>query len=71
MAVLFIHYSSQTGPFASTTYTVPSTVNSSWVSGLKPSTGYTVTRTVTGSAVKVTISAGGATMSDAAGVLAF
>ena len=71
MAVLFIHYTSQTGPFASTTYTVPSTVNSSWVSGLKPSTGYTVTRTVTGSAVKVTISAGGATMSDAAGVLAF
>jgi hypothetical protein len=70
-ALLFIRSETGTASFASTVYSEPSTVTANLVAGLKPGVGYTVTRTVSGSSTKVQITAGGISIADAAGVLAF
>jgi len=57
--------------FAGVTYSVPSTTAHHYVTGLAASTGYLVTTQVNGASIQVTISAGGPTLTDAAGVLSF
>jgi hypothetical protein len=70
-ALLFIHNSSQTASFASTVYSEPSTVNANYVAGLKQGAAYKVVKTVGGSITKVSLSTGGTTLADSAGVLVF
>ncbi|MFT3769333.1 MAG: BACON domain-containing protein [Minicystis sp.] len=68
MAVLFPV--SATAAFTGTTYVLPAGVTTHLVTGLAPSTGYTVTTQSTSSGgVQVSISAGGSSTTDAAGVL--
>lgn len=57
-------------PFASLTYTVPSSV-SSFVCGLTPQTGYTVSKKTVSGGIQVTVTPGGNSMTDSAGLLAF
>lgn len=70
-ALMFIHNSTQTAGFASTTYAEPSTVTGNYVAGLKPGAGYKVVKTVNGRSINVTVSIGGKMAADAAGVLVF
>ncbi len=69
--LLFIHNSAQTATFANTVFSESNTVKSNYVAGLKPGAGYKFTKTVIGSTIRVTISSGGTTLADAAGVLVF
>lgn len=57
--------------FATTTYSVPTTVKQQYVTGLDPSSGYTVAITSSGTAMTVTVTKGGTSITDTAGVLAF
>ena len=57
--------------FASVTYSVPATTVHHYVTGLVPTTGYTVTTQTVGSTIQVAITTGGATTTDSAGVLVF
>ncbi|MGA2277068.1 MAG: chitobiase/beta-hexosaminidase C-terminal domain-containing protein [Terracidiphilus sp.] len=66
-ALMFIHDDTQTAGFASTGYSEPSSVTTNYVAGLKPNAGYTVSK----SGGQVTITAGGTTVADNAGVLKF
>jgi hypothetical protein len=52
-------------------YTVPTSVTQHFITGLKPTTGYTVQRQNSGGHQQLQISEGGATQTDAGGVLAF
>jgi hypothetical protein len=58
-------------PFASVTYAVPATTAHHYVTGLAPATGYTVATQTVGTTLQVTITTGGAAMTDSAGVLVF
>lgn len=57
--------------FTSVTYSVPTTTAHHYVTGLAASTGYTVATQIVGNTLTVTITAGGSTTTDTAGVLAF
>jgi len=57
--------------FSGLTYSVPSTVNSHYVTGLTPGAGYTIGTSSVGGSVTVTITAGGSATADNAGVLHF
>lgn len=70
-ALLFIHDETQTAGFTSTVYSEPSTVTTNYVAGLTPNAPYSVTKTVTGNTIQVTVAAGGSKIADAAGVLVF
>jgi len=68
-AVLFAVNMGQT--FNGVTYQVPATVTSHYVTGLKASAAYTVTKSTAGGMLTVTITAGGSTKADKAGVIHF
>ncbi|MGB8261071.1 MAG: hypothetical protein WCE75_12000 [Terracidiphilus sp.] len=70
-ALLFIHDDKQTASFSKTVYSEPATVTANFVAGLKPGGAYTVMKTPGAGSTQITITAGGATMADAAGVLVF
>jgi len=70
-ALMFIHDDKQTTGFARTVYSEPATVTANYVAGLIPNAAYTVLKTTSGAAVQVTVTAGGSTHADAAGVLVF
>jgi hypothetical protein len=57
--------------FTGLSYTVPAITTSHFVTGLVPGAGYTVTKTVRGAALNVSITAGGSTIADSAGMLHF
>ncbi|APR87240.1 Serine/threonine kinase associate protein KapC [Minicystis rosea] len=67
MAVMFPV--SKSAAFSGTTYTIPSGVTTHLVTGLTPGAAYTATTQSTSSGVQVSISAGGSTKADSAGVL--
>jgi hypothetical protein len=54
-----------------TSFVVPSTTTKTYVTGLKPGTGYTVTTTVEAAGIRVTVTVGGSTTADAGGVIVF
>jgi hypothetical protein len=58
-------------PFGSVTYAVPDTTAHHFVTGLAPNSGYAVTTQAANQTIQVTITAGGAALTDSAGVLAF
>lgn len=68
-AVLFAQTLGQ--PFTGLAYTVPATTTTHYVTGLTPGAGYTVAKQVNGNLLNVTITTGGTTLADAAGVLVF
>ena len=70
-ALLFIHDDKQTAGFATTVYSEPATVTANYVAGLIPGGSYTVNKNPSGGTVQVTVSAGGSSTADAAGVLVF
>jgi hypothetical protein len=70
-ALLFIHDETQTAGFVTTAYTEPSTVTANYVAGLIPNAAYTVQKSTSGASVQITITVGGSTHADAAGVLVF
>lgn len=59
------------GSFGGTSYAESTAITRNYVTGLAPSTGYTVQRVQVGGNVQVTVSLGGTSVTDAAGVLAF
>jgi len=70
-ALLFIHDDTQTAGFAATAYTEPSTVTANYVAGLMPGAPYGVAKRTNGGTGQVTITAGGSSHADAAGVLVY
>lgn len=54
---------------STTTYTVPSTVTKSIITGLTPNASYTLSTQMVNGAKQVTLTSGGASMADAGGVL--
>ncbi|MGV3616607.1 MAG: IPT/TIG domain-containing protein [Fimbriimonas sp.] len=57
--------------FTSTTFTIPATVTERIVTGLAPNAGYTITTQTVAGNVQITITAGGATTANAAGLIKF
>ena len=57
--------------FTGVTYLEPATTTANEVTGLAPSSGYTVTKTPAGGSIQVSIQTGGTTVTDSAGVLSF
>jgi hypothetical protein len=57
--------------FANTVYSEPSTATANYVAGLTPNPGYTVTKSAAAGNTQVTITTGGTTAADNAGVLKF
>jgi len=70
-ALLFIHDDTQTAGFGTTVYSEPATVTANYVAGLRPGGAYTVSKSTTGGTVQVTVTAGGSSTADAAGMLVF
>lgn len=70
-AVMFLHDDTQLSGFAQTTFTEPAAVTKNYVAGLLPGAGYTVAKTTTGGNTQVTVTVGGATVADSAGLLVF
>ncbi len=70
-AVMFLHDDRQLAGFAQTTYTEPAAVTKNYVAGLRPGSGYTVAKTTSGGNIQVTVTVGGTTVADAAGLLVF
>lgn len=70
-ALMFIHDDTQTAGFAKTVYSEPSTVTTNYMAGLTPNAGYTVTKSAAAGNIQVTVTAGGTTTADNAGVLKF
>ena len=70
-ALMFIHDDTQTAGFTTTSYTEPSTITANYVAGLTPNAGYTVVKATAGGNIQVTVTAGGTTTADNAGVLRF
>ena len=70
-ALLFIHDEAQLAGFAKAVYSEPAAVTANYVAGLRPGGAYTVSKSTGGGKVQVTVTAGGSTHADAAGVLVF
>jgi hypothetical protein len=70
-ALMFIHDDSQTARFATTGYTEPFAVSVNYVAGLTPNSGYTIVKSTAGGNIQVTLTVGGSTTTDNAGVLKF
>lgn len=69
LAVLFVNDATQT--FSSVTYSVPSSVTAHYVTGLIPGGAYSVTTSAKGNNNEVTVTPGGTSAADSAGVLTF
>lgn len=60
-----------TVPFSSLSYSVPSSVTTNYITGLKPNGAYAVKTAASGTSNQITVTPDGTTLADSAGVLSF